>query len=119
MANRLMHPDWVRSLRDQCVAAGVPFFFKGWGEWAPFTGEFFEAPRYFGVHSWQSDEVGLRVGKKAAGRKKSTPTIPMRGTHIRMRLASSSTFCANILDGGDNESNFYLAAMVLGHCSRP
>jgi len=28
-----MHPDWVRSVRDQCVAAGVPFFFKQWGEW--------------------------------------------------------------------------------------
>ncbi len=27
--------DWVRGLRDRCVAAGVPFFFKGWGEWAP------------------------------------------------------------------------------------
>jgi len=22
--------EWVRSLRDQCVAAGVPFFFKQW-----------------------------------------------------------------------------------------
>ncbi|MGC1780882.1 MAG: phage Gp37/Gp68 family protein [Acidobacteriaceae bacterium] len=30
---RPMHPDWARSLRDQCVAAGVPFFFKQWGEW--------------------------------------------------------------------------------------
>lgn len=30
-----MHPDWVRSLRDQCAAAGVPFFFKQWGDWAP------------------------------------------------------------------------------------
>lgn len=28
---RAMHPDWARSLRDQCVAAGVPFFFKQWG----------------------------------------------------------------------------------------
>jgi protein gp37 len=28
-----MHPDWVRSLRDQCAVAGVPFFFKQWGEW--------------------------------------------------------------------------------------
>ena len=28
---RPMDPDWVRSLRDQCVAAGVPFFFKQWG----------------------------------------------------------------------------------------
>ena len=32
---RPMHPDWARSLRDQCVPAGVPFFFKQWGEWAP------------------------------------------------------------------------------------
>lgn len=32
---RLMHPDWVRSLRDQCARALVPFFFKQWGEWAP------------------------------------------------------------------------------------
>lgn len=30
---RPMHPEWARSLRDQCVAAGVPFYFKGWGEW--------------------------------------------------------------------------------------
>ncbi|MDE7371286.1 MAG: phage Gp37/Gp68 family protein [Desulfovibrio sp.] len=28
---RPMHPDWVRHLRDQCVEAGVPFYFKGWG----------------------------------------------------------------------------------------
>jgi hypothetical protein len=32
---RPMHPDWARSLRDQCAAAQVPFFFKQWGEWAP------------------------------------------------------------------------------------
>jgi hypothetical protein len=31
---RPMHPDWVRSIRDQCQAAGVSFFFKQWGEWA-------------------------------------------------------------------------------------
>ena len=28
---RPMRPDWARSLRDQCAAAGVPFFFKQWG----------------------------------------------------------------------------------------
>lgn len=32
---RPMHPVWVRSLRDQCQAAGVPYFFKQWGEFAP------------------------------------------------------------------------------------
>ena len=29
---RPMHPDWARGLRDQCAAAGVPFFFKQWGD---------------------------------------------------------------------------------------
>ena len=32
---RPMHPDWVRSVRDQCAAAGVQFFFKGWGKYIP------------------------------------------------------------------------------------
>jgi protein gp37 len=32
---RPVHPDWVRSIRDQCKEAGVAFFFKGWGEWIP------------------------------------------------------------------------------------
>jgi protein gp37 len=32
---RPMHPDWARSLRDQCASASVPLFFKQWGEWSP------------------------------------------------------------------------------------
>lgn len=28
---RPMNPDWVREIRDQCVRANVPFFFKQWG----------------------------------------------------------------------------------------
>lgn len=32
---RPMHPDWARSLRDQCEETGTPFLFKQWGEWAP------------------------------------------------------------------------------------
>lgn len=32
---RLMHPDWARSLRDQCSAAGVPFFMKQMTKKAP------------------------------------------------------------------------------------
>lgn len=35
---RPMHPDWARTLRDQCAAAGTPFFFKQWGEWLPTSG---------------------------------------------------------------------------------
>ena len=32
---RPMHPDWARTLRDQCEAAEVAFLFKQWGAWAP------------------------------------------------------------------------------------
>jgi len=34
---RPMHPCWARAIRDQCQAAGVPFFFKQWGEWKPYS----------------------------------------------------------------------------------
>jgi protein gp37 len=58
---RPMHPDWARSVRDQCAAAGVPFFFKQWGEWIDQNqaayGTFACAPSSF-----------IRVGKRAAGR---------------------------------------------------
>jgi len=32
---RPMHPDWARSIRDQCTEAGIPFSFKQWGLWHP------------------------------------------------------------------------------------
>ncbi|HEY4212778.1 MAG TPA: phage Gp37/Gp68 family protein [Steroidobacteraceae bacterium] len=34
-AARPTHPNWVRSLRDQCETYGVPFHFKQWGHWSP------------------------------------------------------------------------------------
>lgn len=66
---RPMHPDWARSLRDQCVAAGVAFHFKQWGEWEPRRG--FACPDDLprdGWHHFDPECSMLRVGKKAAGR---------------------------------------------------
>ena len=37
---RPAHPDWFRGLRDQCQSAGVPFFFKQWGEFQLGSTEF-------------------------------------------------------------------------------
>lgn len=42
---------WIRTLRDQCTEAGVPFLFKQWGEYAP-----------------MSHALARRVGRRAAGR---------------------------------------------------
>ncbi|MDF3822655.1 DUF5131 family protein, partial [Leptospira sp. 96542] len=59
---RPMHPDWARSLRDQCQAAGVPFLFKQWGE-------FFPKSNHPGLtEPNQNPNLMIRVGKKAAGR---------------------------------------------------
>ncbi|MCB1521729.1 MAG: phage Gp37/Gp68 family protein [Hyphomicrobiaceae bacterium] len=35
---RPIQADWVRSIRDQCVAAKLPFFFKQWGGYRPKSG---------------------------------------------------------------------------------
>ena len=71
---RPVNPDWVRSIRDQCIAAGVPFFFKQWGEWAP-TFDNDTSPVKYPVFTDvpANDGTGthhrmFRVGKKAAGR---------------------------------------------------
>lgn len=65
---RPMHPDWARGLRDQCQAAGVPFFFKQWGEYLPFdqhTHE--ERERLIAAGVDQRVDVS-KVGKARAGR---------------------------------------------------
>lgn len=34
---RPMHPEWARSLRNQCRTAGAAFHHKQWGEWADYA----------------------------------------------------------------------------------
>lgn len=84
---RPMHPHWARTIRDQCQAEAVPFFFKQWGEWRPpGPNEYFNTahgragkpPAFLvskdgTVHCFlESSGVDahsmLKVGKKAAGR---------------------------------------------------
>lgn len=62
---RPMHPDWARSLRDQCVAAGVPFLFKQWGEFGSAAGH---AGHLKIDHVFDDGFQMIRFGKKAAGR---------------------------------------------------
>lgn len=35
---RPMREEWALDIRNQCIAARVPFFFKQWGGWRPKTG---------------------------------------------------------------------------------
>lgn len=75
---RPMHPDWARSLRDQCQAAEAAFHFKQFGDWLHNSqldaegrpgGEVFElmvADRR--LHRWPDGSASIRAGKRAAGR---------------------------------------------------
>lgn len=80
---RPVHPDWVRKIRDDCQASGVPFFFKQWGEWSEslngVTRKKFEPEqlRYanddgtvtpLGMGFKPSKRLLYRVGSKRAGR---------------------------------------------------
>lgn len=64
---RPMHPDWARSLRDQCQTAGVAYFMKQWGEYAPLN----NAPALtIQDHEIRDDarSAMVRLGKHKAGR---------------------------------------------------
>lgn len=84
---RPMHPDWARSLRDQCTAAGVAFLFKQWGNWISIYDRDRDDPdwqacarpggwdrkrwlNFAGGQGFHGDKLHmmLNVGKKAAGR---------------------------------------------------
>ncbi|TPM41575.1 phage Gp37/Gp68 family protein [Mesorhizobium sp. B2-3-4] len=80
---RAMHPAWPRSIRDQCAAAGVSFFFKQWGEWRPSTPEQAKGnprsgwrclaahphvPKVDELYPEAGAEFVENMGKKAAGR---------------------------------------------------
>ncbi len=71
---RPSHPDWFRRMRDDCVAAGVPFLFKQWGAYFPQEDKKrSEGLGHYCDHSrcWRGPGEGIayaRIGKKAAGR---------------------------------------------------
>jgi protein gp37 len=61
---RPSHPDWFRSLRDQCAGADVPFLLKQWGEWVSVS----EAEGHGPHHHFADGATVRRIGKKLAGR---------------------------------------------------
>lgn len=62
---RPAHPDWVRNVRDQCIEAGVPFFFKQWGEYTPCP--VYDAPDMSGGRAF--DTPGGRMAAAPGNRR--------------------------------------------------
>lgn len=87
---RPMHPDWARSIRDQCQAAGVPFHFKQHGEWCAFKDLPVSTIESVDIECLEMLTMGEhsvhRVGKSAAGRLldgriwDEFPAVEMRAT---------------------------------------
>lgn len=121
---RPMHPDWARSLRDQCMYAKVPFFFKQWGafahgsggrpaesvvvltngQWGPNTHEAaVELDRKVdGRFSHFAPTIMRRVGKGAAGRELDGRTwdeFPLNEDAWMMRAAQEEAG-ADVSAGG-------------------
>ena len=76
---RPVHPDWARSIREQCNRNGIPLFFKQWGEWAPRPVERTAKPPPGSIvpkkwlyakrrHQFDDGTSAYWVGKKRAGR---------------------------------------------------
>lgn len=69
--SRPMDLTWARTLRDQCTAAGIPFFFKQWGDHVPPSqmpeDTFMDWDVANGTGAWDHD-APWRMGKKRAGR---------------------------------------------------
>ena len=66
---RPMNPIWVRQLRDQCVTAGVPFYFKQWGNWKPISNGCKSKRAERQLKDTKGNLITLiNLGKKLAGR---------------------------------------------------
>jgi len=72
---RPMHPDWARGLRDQCQRAGIPFHFKQFGKWFPFSDTDGIHTPPFGCYNVDTKAnflsgkaVAERIGRKLDGR---------------------------------------------------
>jgi protein gp37 len=84
--SRPSHPDWFRSLRDECSRQGVAFFFKQWGDWSP-------------AYAWARavnvdpatgavDDPNSRMGKKG---------LPVQGVNSMFRVGKKNA--GRTLDG--------------------
>jgi protein gp37 len=77
---RPSHPDWYRTVRDQCQAAGVPFHFKQWGEWLPL--QVVDAPGMWGGRAVDlpgGGRTSLAIRERGPSRTfRSGVTRPMR-----------------------------------------
>src|SRR5262249_38396619 len=109
-------PDWVGEVRDQCVAASVPFFFKQWGGRTPKSGgrlldgrtwdempaglatflvaELQQPSRISGVIRRKRAQERRRESEATQGRRAPRPTRQRMPDRTPIRTGSTSTILA-------------------------
>ncbi|ASS56846.1 phage Gp37/Gp68 family protein [Rhizobium leguminosarum] len=113
---RPAHPDWLRSLRDQCAAVAVPFLFKQWGQWKPALDRDVDDPDWRADYSRKfADRDGHQWINLAGGRG-------FHGQRFHVMRRMNKNLAGNELDGrqhlefpvaNDNHPELRQAALAL------
>lgn len=93
---RPMHPDWVRNIRDITKDAGIPFLFKQWGEWIPFSQTDHITTNVMPLQSSYLNPDGIFI-KPVAKPIKFEDTLA--GQHAALVLKIGKKKSGNLLDG--------------------
>lgn len=119
---RPMHPDWARSLRDQCAAANVPFFFKQWGEWLPIDhldGNFDQSKKHFmEVGYGYTSQTVCKVGKSKSGALldgKEHQQFPVTGNRLPVTGNWILDYVLNILRKQLKREKYFGTSAVVAH----
>lgn len=91
---RAIHPDWVRSIRDQCAAKRVPFFFKQWGGTRKkLTGRILDGATYDAMPASASGRMLARDARKSLAEAivgaPAPSLVPLRSRRDALRRRSS------------------------------
>lgn len=89
---RPMHPDWVRSLRNQCKSAGVAFFFKQWGAWVKYVDRDVEDPDWRQNYTRMNRSDSFRILNLAGG-------SGFHGDRVHVMQRVGKTAAGSLLDG--------------------
>ncbi|MBO0872638.1 MAG: phage Gp37/Gp68 family protein [Pseudonocardia sp.] len=90
---RPMAPAWPRQVRDQCIAANVPFHFKQWGEYAPAV--LYDAPEFSGGRAYNHPRGGCAC---AATIRIPGPSGTLRSATTRLMQPGERTRGTVMLD---------------------
>lgn len=111
---RPLHPAWAQNLRDQCLEAKIPLFFKQWGQWFPVS----QARALPPWRDFKEEDHRVFIGHKVylknfvdqSGFFCSPPVAEQSSGEAVVRLGKKSSGC--MLDGEHYlqfpESEFFL-----------